>query len=1169
MLERFVAGYQRTFGSFTDLTDYVAVVSRAFPALPAILPLSAKAMLTTAPAKAKTRTLQEHSSIGRRDWNGFSLTTIQHTDLDETGKINRAITYLLRVGDVAVLSDDLNTIGDLLSSPAKESARLENSLEFREAIGNQGEVVYFSDITALLPSKPVEKGNEKLSESGALRISKSAWENSFHLTFAESDWSKALIPFQPKELISPRELLPASTVAYYMMKIDVPAAWEKFARPILSEKETAALGETWKLDFVKSVLPELGPECGVGLLDLPDLSDSKTNSEWVAFCQTRSGKIGQLLAAGELLSPAGSANGIVEVKAADGFSYFFALRKGFLVIASSSKAMATLEAPEKLLLSRSYQKAMENVPDGIVAFGGYNVDAAVASVPETAADGLRGQAASVPRLFARAFHSQRFFATATAGTVEAKSSVSMDREGRYAVAEIAPKADERVLTYATLEPRGLAIDDPQRISRLALRVRAKVPGVIERIKEDVNLPQQNVSAVSEHELILSVEPRRASGIGQLKLPINEANLTQYLQATREIPSNDKNVVARAQEIAGKDRDAWSVAQKLAAWTHKNLEWKFVASADAAQTLATREADCSEFSQLYVAMARALGLPARVVSGLAYTGSSFGAHAWVEVWIGRWVELDPTWGTDFVDATHIRNETGALITYAALNAVELEVVDARRDVANFQSSARALTDKLITAIPSKDLSVLVPALDLSALVDRMSGNGTWQSMTEAEHERMSSVYRRALMEIINGYGQSDGGNRKLRLLHLDEAGDSATATCLLAPEDLLLKLTLFRRDRAWYLADISQAEVGLDIVNEILRPTLEGLTAQRTVGSPTTVAATPFLRVLMLLEKDPAKAIAIADKALAQDSSNQPVRFLKALALFDIEERRAEGRELIIQLTKDPKPYAPAVFKLANLDAYEQDVNKRMAVVELYQHYLKLEPYDCRAYSRLARQFEYLNNTPSAEAAYHKAVECDPSSEHRYTDLAIFFAGQKRWIDVAAVLANAETKAKDIFSDVMRSLSYEDEPAVIEAFAASQPQRMRKSSAAHLLLAQVKFDKGQKVSAISLVKKAIALEPQSSEGHLVLSEFYRGMSRWRAALQAAETALALDEKNARGHFDRACALARLGKTEEAITALNRAIEIEPYYSESLADEPDLKPLSNLPAFKKLIAEETNQ
>src|SRR4030095_14087852 len=123
-----------------------------------------------------------------------------------------------------------------------------------------------------------------------------------------------------------------------------------------------------------------------------------------------------------------------------------------------------------------------------------------------------------------------------------------------------------------------------------------------------------------------------------------------------------------------DRDAWSVARKLADWTYKNIKWKRVDNATAPQTLATLEADCLEFSQLYVAMARSLGLPARIVSGLAYTGAAFGGHAWVEVYVGEWIEVDPTWGTDFVDPTHIRNSSdGSLLTYASLNLVELEVL----------------------------------------------------------------------------------------------------------------------------------------------------------------------------------------------------------------------------------------------------------------------------------------------------------------------------------------------------------------------------------------------------------------------------------------------------------------------------------------------------------------
>ena len=190
------------------------------------------------------------------------------------------------------------------------------------------------------------------------------------------------------------------------------------------------------------------------------------------------------------------------------------------------------------------------------------------------------------------------------------------------------------------------------------------------------------------------------------------NSSHTLKPLLNLPPIIEQVKDKAREIAGDDRDAWSVARKLADWTHENLEWKYVAHADVGQTLATREADCSEFSALFVTMARSLGLPARIVSGLAHSGTSFGGHAWVEVWAGRWIELDPTWGTHFVDATHIRNTSSSLVTSAALNLIEIEVLEATRTVADFQKSPRALAQHLIKAIPAGDESDVEATIDLT-------------------------------------------------------------------------------------------------------------------------------------------------------------------------------------------------------------------------------------------------------------------------------------------------------------------------------------------------------------------------------------------------------------------------------------------------------------------------
>jgi hypothetical protein len=48
------------------------------------------------------------------------------------------------------------------------------------------------------------------------------------------------------------------------------------------------------------------------------------------------------------------------------------------------------------------------------------------------------------------------------------------------------------------------------------------------------------------------------------------------------------------------------------------------------------------------------------------------------------------------------------------------------------------------------------------------------------------------------------------------------------------------------------------------------------------------------------------------------------------------------------------------------------------------------------------------------------------------------------------------------------------------------------------------------------------------------------------------------------LARLGRLKEAMSALEKSVEFDPDHLDSIPDEADLKPLSSLPAFKKLLA-----
>ena len=116
----------------------------------------------------------------------------------------------------------------------------------------------------------------------------------------------------------------------------------------------------------------------------------------------------------------------------------------------------------------------------------------------------------------------------------------------------------------------------------------------------------------------------------------------------------------ARRIAGDERNPRVVAERLNRWVHDSLAKRITLGIPSAvQVLRARSGDCNEHTQLYLALARALGLPARSASGLALVRGKFYYHAWPEVWLGGWVAVDPTFGQFPADAAHLRFVTGGL------------------------------------------------------------------------------------------------------------------------------------------------------------------------------------------------------------------------------------------------------------------------------------------------------------------------------------------------------------------------------------------------------------------------------------------------------------------------------------------------------------------------------
>ncbi|HNR93775.1 MAG TPA: transglutaminase-like domain-containing protein, partial [Kiritimatiellia bacterium] len=74
--------------------------------------------------------------------------------------------------------------------------------------------------------------------------------------------------------------------------------------------------------------------------------------------------------------------------------------------------------------------------------------------------------------------------------------------------------------------------------------------------------------------------------------------------------------------------------------------------DGIEVLRVGAGDCNEHTYLFVALARAAGIPARIHLGVVYLDGAFYYHAWPSVFVGRWVDMDPTFGQHEADASHI-------------------------------------------------------------------------------------------------------------------------------------------------------------------------------------------------------------------------------------------------------------------------------------------------------------------------------------------------------------------------------------------------------------------------------------------------------------------------------------------------------------------------------------
>jgi transglutaminase-like putative cysteine protease len=157
------------------------------------------------------------------------------------------------------------------------------------------------------------------------------------------------------------------------------------------------------------------------------------------------------------------------------------------------------------------------------------------------------------------------------------------------------------------------------------------------------------------------------------------NVSQYLAADPFLQVIDPRIVEASSRIVGNETSRAVEAQLLGHWVFESIKKDYTVSLPSAvDVLTVKKGDCNEHTALYTALARAAGIPTKMCIGLVYKDGIFYYHAWPAVYLGGWTPIDPTFGQDRADATHLKLIEGGFERQADLmrivGKIKIKVLD---------------------------------------------------------------------------------------------------------------------------------------------------------------------------------------------------------------------------------------------------------------------------------------------------------------------------------------------------------------------------------------------------------------------------------------------------------------------------------------------------------------
>jgi tetratricopeptide (TPR) repeat protein len=286
----------------------------------------------------------------------------------------------------------------------------------------------------------------------------------------------------------------------------------------------------------------------------------------------------------------------------------------------------------------------------------------------------------------------------------------------------------------------------------------------------------------------------------------------------------------------------------------------------------------------------------------------------------------------------------------------------------------------------------------------------------------------------------------------------------------------------------------------------------------------------------ADAKGYADRVIARDASHVRARVLLGNATAGLKDTDAAIREFEEAIRLDPQQ-SGVYTGLAVLKASQ---GEREAAERIFKQAIATEQKSAPARLALAQFYWSTDRLEDAERVMMETHDLMPGEPQVNVMLALFYQATRRAGKAEPYLRSAVEVGKDPRLTMLLADYYIARNRLAEAAAVLEPLAAdrRLGAQANVRLAGIAQVQGRPQEAMTLMDRAVTLQPKSSQTLAAKSDLLRRQNNLAEAAKVAEAAVAANPSSAEAQFARGRALQAAGSYDQAEHAFNEVLRLNP-------------------------------